>query len=363
MKRKKILIVDDEPNNLQVLRQILKNEYELTFAKDGLRAVELAQNYPPDLILLDIMMPDMDGYEVCRLLKAMPAFSKIPIIFVTALSDVEDEELGFQIGAVDYINKPVSASIVKARINTHLNAYDQNRLLEKAVQMKTLELEKTQDATIFSLATLAEYRDNETGGHILRTRRYVRFLARQLYDNSHYMNQLNEEIIDLLEKSAPLHDIGKVGVPDALLLKSGKLDEEEFEEMKKHTVYGYEAIHKAEQYIDADESLSFLRYAREIAYSHHEKWDGSGYPNGMAGESIPLSGRLMAVADVYDALISKRVYKPPFPHKKAASIMAFGKGTHFDPRILDLFLEHQQSFIDIALDHLDYEEEKRTLLS
>lgn len=363
MKRKKILIVDDEPNNLQVLRQILKKDYELIFAKSGLKAVELAESYPPDLVLLDIMMPEMDGYEVCRLLKGNPKFKRIPIIFVTALTDTDDEEMGLKLGAVDYITKPVSPPIVKARILTHLDLYDRNQILENAVVARTKELTQTQDATIFSLATLAEYRDNETGGHILRTKAYVKALAKQLLEDSPYSELLTGEIVTLIEKSAPLHDIGKVGVPDALLLKPGKLTPEEFEEMKKHTVYGYEAILRAEQYLGADEGSSFLRYAREIAYTHQEKWDGSGYPQGLSGDDIPLSGRIMALADVYDALISKRVYKPPFPHKKALEIMKKGRGSHFDPVIFDAFLELETAFIEIALANLDYEEEKQTLLS
>lgn len=363
MKRKKVLIVDDDANNLQVLRQILKQEHDLFFAKSGMKAVELAESYPPDLILLDVMMPDVDGYEVCRLLKGNPRFKRTPIIFVTALTDIEDEEMGLKLGAVDYITKPISAAIVKARIQTHLDAYDQNRALEKAVKIRTKELTRTQDATIFSLATLAEYRDNETGGHIIRTKSYVGALAKRLYEDSPYSDLLTEEIVDLMEKSAPLHDIGKVGVPDALLLKPGKLTPQEFEEMKKHTIYGYEAILKAEQYLGADESLSFLRYAREIAYTHQEKWDGSGYPQGLAGDKIPLSGRLMAVADVYDALISKRIYKPPFSHKKAMEIMKEGRGSHFDPVIFDSFLSIEAEIIKIALDNLDYEEEKQILMS
>ncbi|MCG8615889.1 MAG: response regulator, partial [Desulfobacterales bacterium] len=226
MKRNKILIVDDEPNNLQVLRQILKQEYELMFAKSGLKAIELAERYPPDLILLDIMMPEMDGYDVCRLLKSNPRLNRIPVIFVTALIETEDEEMGLNLGAVDYIAKPVSAPIVKARLRTHLDLYDQNRVLEKTVTARTRELSLTQDATIFSLATLAEYRDNETGGHILRTKGYVNALANRLHEEGPYSQHFTDEIIDLITKSAPLHDIGKVGVPDALLLKPGKLTED-----------------------------------------------------------------------------------------------------------------------------------------
>ena len=363
MRRWKILVVDDEPNNLQVIRQILKNEYELLFAKDGLKAIELANQYRPDLALLDIMMPDMDGYEVCRLLKANPGTAQIPVIFVTALNDVSDEEEGFNVGAVDYLSKPVSPAIVKARVRTHLSLYDQNRVLEKAVRARTRQLSMVQDATIFSLSTLAEYRDNETGGHILRTQGYVRALAQRLYDESAYSDQISEEIIDLLFKSAPLHDIGKVGVPDALLLKPGKLTPDEFEEMKKHTTYGYEALKKAEEHMGGEEAASFLRYAKEIAHTHQEKWDGSGYPQALSGQNIPLSGRIMALADVYDALISKRVYKPPFPHSKAMTIIKEGEGTHFDPVILNAFLEIEQEFIDIALKNLDCDEERETLLS
>ncbi len=362
----KILIVDDTPENIDVLGEILKPLYRRSVALNGEKALKLSRSgEPPDLILLDIMMPGMDGYEVCQKLKADPKTSKIPIIFVTAKSEVEDETRGLELGAVDYITKPVSPPIVLARIKTHLDLKtardlleDQNRVLEQKVAERTEELVLTQDVTINSLASLAETRDNETGGHIRRTQHYVRALAEELMTHPAFSHFLDEEAIDLLYKSAPLHDIGKVGVPDAILLKPGKLTDEEFLEMKKHAVYGREAILKAEESFKGKVGSSFLRFAREIAYTHHEKWDGSGYPKGISGPDIPIPGRLMAAADVYDALISKRVYKTPFSHSKAVQILSKGRGSHFDPDVIDAFLKIQEEFRNIALDFADHDEER-----
>ena len=266
------------------------------------------------------MMPNMDGYEVCRRLKENEATGDIPVIFVTAKSDVEDETKGFDVGGVDYITKPISPPIVLSRVRTHLELKrarqflkNQNEILDQKVKERTRELTLTQDVTILSLASLAETRDNETGGHIRRTQNYVRLLAEELITHPKFVGVLDDNTVNLLYKSAPLHDIGKVGVPDRILLKPGKLTDDEFEEMRKHTTLGRDAILNAEKGFGENIESSFLSYAREIAYTHHEKWDGSGYPTGISGENIPVSGRLMALADVYDALISKRVYKPPFP--------------------------------------------------
>jgi putative two-component system response regulator len=304
-------------------------------------------------VLLDIMMPEMDGYEVCRRLKHDPTTRDIPVIFLTAKSEVEDERKGFELGAVDYITKPISPPLLLARVSTHLKLKEasdflreQNEILEQRVQERTRQLAAVQDATITAMGSLAETRDNETGNHIRRTQSYVRELARALKDHPRFEAELGPETIELLYKSAPLHDIGKIGIPDAILLKPGKLTGDEFEIMKRHTTYGRDAILAAEALLDVPES--FLRLAREIAYSHQEKWDGSGYPEGLRGDDIPVSARLMAVADVYDALISRRVYKRAFEHEEAVAIIEAGRGSHFDPDVVDAFSELSGSFAEIA---------------
>ena len=358
-KEAKVLLVDDNTTNLQLLHETLDGlGYKLLIAKNGQSALSIAQKAGPSLILLDIMMPEMDGYEVCRRLKADPKMAHIPVIFITALSDDEDEAKGLGMGAVDYITKPINPELVRARVHNHLELKRHQDSLERLVEERTRRLALTQAVTIESLATLAEYRDPETGGHIKRTQNYVKALAVHLKDHPQFRDELNDEVIDLLYLSAPLHDLGKVGVRDNVLLKAGRLTDEEFEEMKKHTIYGEEALRITEQKLGGD---SFLQYAREIAYTHQEKWDGSGYPQGLKGDDIPLPGRLMALADVYDALISKRVYKPPFPHEKAVQIIVEGKNKHFDPAIVDAFLELEDTFRNIALTFADYEEERQML--
>jgi putative two-component system response regulator len=356
-----VLIVDDTPDNITLLSALLKDNYKIKIATNGVKALHIASTLPsPDLILLDVMMPEMDGYETCKRLKSNPATAEIPVIFLTAKSQVSDEEMGLKLGAVDYISKPVSPPIVLARVATQLNLVkarnllqDQNKHLEKLVQDRTRKLAKMQDAIIMAMASLAETRDNETGNHIRRTQNYVAALARQLKHLPRFSSELTEENIELLYKSAPLHDIGKVGIPDNILLKPGKLDSDEFEIMKMHTTYGRETILSVERYLG--ESNEFLRFAREITYSHQEKWDGSGYPENLSGDAIPISARLMAVADVYDALISKRVYKPAFSHEEAIDIMRKGRGSHFDPDILDVFLKITDEFREIALRYRESE--------
>ncbi len=349
----KLLIVDDEPLNLNVLVELFKAEFKLAVAKNGDQALQRVADTPaPDLILLDIMMPGMDGYEVCRRLKADEKTHDIPVIFVTAMGEVQDETRGLELGAVDYITKPISPPIVKARVKNHLELKlardymkNQNEILERLVAERTAELKLTQDVTIQSLASLAETRDNETGGHIRRTQMYVGALARYLSTQPGY-EQFDERTVDLMTKSAPLHDIGKVGVADRILLKPDKLTDEEFAEMKKHPTLGRDALLRAEQMLGS--TSSFLQLAREIAYSHHEKWDGTGYPDGVQGDAIPLPGRIMAIADVYDALISKRCYKPAFSHEKAVEIICEGRGKHFDPAMVDAFVACADEFREIA---------------
>lgn len=350
----RLLLVDDNPDNLMVLHGLLKENYRTILATNGEDALALCQKEQlPQLILLDVMMPGMDGYSVCEQLKASPRTVDIPVIFLTARMEKEAESKGFSVGGVDYITKPFSPPVLKARVETHLalkqardELKDQNALLEERVEQRTRSISALQDAIIMAMASLAETRDNETGNHLRRTQWYVRLFAEQLSLLPQYKERITPARISLLYKSAPLHDIGKVGVPDSILLKPGKLTDEEFGIMQLHTEYGRDVIVAAEQSLTGEDT--FLSLAKEIAYGHHEKWDGSGYPQGLAGDDIPLSARLMALADVYDALISKRVYKPAFSHEKARGIILEGRGAHFDPQIVDAFLAVEDEVQRIA---------------
>ena len=350
-----ILAVDDAPDNLWLLSGLLKDQYRVKLCGSGEKALEIARGaMAPDLILLDVMMPGLSGHDVCRQLKADPATRHIPIIFLTAMTSTADEEHGLSLGAADFIIKPINPPIMLARVATQLQAKagadflrNQNQFLETEVQRRARELTAIQDVTILAMASLAETRDNETGNHIRRTQNYVRALALALRDQKpRFREQLSDHMIDMLYKSAPLHDIGKIGIPDRILLKPGRFEGDEFEIMKTHTTLGRDAIQHAEDQLGMP--VEFLQYAKEIAYGHQEKWDGSGYPLGLAGEAIPLSARIMAVADVYDALISRRVYKDGMPHEKALGIMREGRGSHFDPDIVDVFLGMADEFQRIA---------------
>lgn len=369
----RILIVDDEPLNIKVLVDLLRPDFALLVAKSGEQALErMGMTPPPDLVLLDVMMPGMDGYEVCRRIKADPATASVPVIFCSAMGESEDETRGFECGAVDYITKPISPMVVKARVRTHLQLRQAreelqiyNRELESKVEERTRDVHRVQDVTIRALASLAETRDNETGNHVRRTQHYVRALALKLQNHPRFAEELTDSAVELLFKSAPLHDVGKVGIPDAILLKPGRLDGDEFEIMKTHAELGRKALlaatldeHGQRIIPDDNEAGSFLRFACDIAGSHHEKWDGSGYPNGLKGDDIPLSARLMAVADVYDALICKRVYKPAFSHDEAVEIIVKGRGSHFDPDICDAFIEEGEAFQVIAKRFSDDETNK-----
>ena len=349
-----ILAVDDAPMNLSLITGLLKSHYRVKVANSGEKALRIVHSdLPPDLVLLDVMMPDLDGIEVCRRLKQDPRTRHIPVIFLTAMSKSEDERIGLEAGAVDYITKPISPPILLARVKTHLQLKagqdflkDKNAYLQSEVFRRTREVQAIQDVTILTMASLAETRDNETGNHIRRTQHYVKALAIKLRDHPRFAGYFTDHVIDLLFKSAPLHDIGKVGIPDKILLKPGKLTPEEFEIMKTHTTLGRDAIEQAERQLGTP--VEFLKVAKEIAYSHQEKWDGSGYPEGLAGDGIPVSARLMAVADVYDALISRRVYKPAFTHERAVELISEGRGKHFDPDITDAFMEIREEFRTIA---------------
>ncbi|MBV9824754.1 MAG: two-component system response regulator [Alphaproteobacteria bacterium] len=358
-----VLVVDDSPESLMGIGQALSDQCRIIAAPDGETGLRMARGRPlPDLILLDTVMPGLSGLEVCYQLKRDPLTVDIPVVFLTDRAASENEQHGFELGAIDYISKPISPPLVRTRVRNHLNMKStadllkrQNLFLEQEVQRRTQEMRVIQDVAVLAVASLAETRDNETGNHIRRTQHYVRTLATHLQKHPRFRSQIDEGTIELLFKSAPLHDIGKVGIPDRILLKPGRLDFEEMEIMKTHTTLGYESIASAEQRLGT--SVEFLRYAKEIALSHQEKWDGSGYPEGRSGDEIPLSARLMAVADVYDALISRRIYKAPFSQQKAIEILCEGRGTHFDPDILDTFLAHTADFAAIAERFADHDEE------
>ena len=361
-RRATILVVDDTPDNLSLMSELLKDTYRVKAVNNGERALKSVQGETPDLILLDIMMPGLSGYDVIRELKASPASRNIPVIFLTAMSAAEDETKGLEMGAADYITKPISPPIVLARVKTQLEnkaaadfLRDQNAYLEAEVARRTREISAIQDVTILAMASLAETRDSDTGNHIRRTQFYVKVLAEKLQTHPRFGYFLSDQTINLLFKSAPLHDIGKVGIPDRILLKPGRFTPEEFEIMKTHTTLGRDAIEHAEKRLGAQ--VEFLHLAKEIAYYHQEKWDGSGYPTSAVGEGIPISARLMAVADVYDALISRRVYKEGMPHEKAVAIIVEGRGQHFDPDVADAFVELQDEFRAIAARFADSDQD------
>jgi len=356
-----LLVVDDTPENLELLGEVLQPEYVVRATTNGTRALQIARTMPqPELILLDVMMPDMDGYEVLARLKADPLTAAIPVIFITAMDRIEDEEHGLDAGAVDYITKPLRPAIVMARVRNQLDLKrardrlsDQNAWLESQVALRMRENQTIQNVSMRALASLAETRDNETGNHIRRTQGYVSVLAAALTNHPRFPALLRPEIVNLIIKAAPLHDIGKVGIPDAILLKPGKLTTAEWAVMKSHCRLGSDAIMTALQGEENHAPLAFLHVAMDIAHSHHEKWDGSGYPEQLSGDMIPVSARLMAVADVFDALISRRVYKPPLPLDDCIEIIRNGRGNHFDPDIVDAFLTRVDEFSSIAQRYAD----------
>lgn len=349
-----ILIVDDTPENLSVLGELLQSSYRVRAANSGRRALQIAHGTPaPDLILLDVMMPEMDGFDVLAELRNNPATQNIPVIFVTAMDGTADEERGLDCGAVDYITKPIRPAIVLARVRSQLELKqardllrNQNCYLESEVARRMSENQLIQDISILALARLAETRDPETGNHLRRTQEYVRTLANALREHPRFSHFLDDETIIALAKSAPLHDIGKVGIPDHILLKPGPLTPEEWVIMRTHAKLGSDAIAQAEQ--DAAGQVEFLALAKEIAHHHHEKWNGSGYPDGLAGDAIPIAARLMALADVFDALICKRVYKSAMTFGEALAIITRDSGSHFDPDIVQAFSDNFNHFKAIA---------------
>lgn len=356
-----VLIVDDSAANLSLLFGLLHESYTVKAVNHGAKALAMVNQDEPDLILLDIMMPDIDGYEVCRALKANPRTQHIPVIFLTSKNEVENEEMGMALGAVDYITRPISPEILMSRLRAHLvdatharTMRINNEYLEFEVAKRSRDMAALQEVTILALASLAEVRDVETGNHLRRTQNYIRALARHLSEHPRFSSFLTPHVIDMLFKCAPLHDIGKVGIPDRILLKPGRYEPHEFEIMKTHPRLGYEALMQAQ--VVTMESLEFIQIAKQIVYAHHEKWDGSGYPQGLVGDAIPIPGRLMALADVYDALISRRVYKDGMGHEKAKALLVEGRGKHFDPDVVDAFLALEEEFQAIAERYADSEE-------
>lgn len=333
-----ILVVDDTPNNIAVLTEILRGDYRVLAAINGEQALKIARGEsPPDLILLDVMMPGMSGHEVCQRLKAESSTRKIPVIFVTAMNQVEDEAQGFLLGAVDYITKPVSPPIVKARVKTHLALYDQNRELERMVRERTAELHHTRLEIIKRLGRAGEFRDNETGMHVVRVAHFCRLLGEAA--------RMNEEDVDLLFNAAPMHDIGKIGIRDHVLLKPGKLDDGEIKIMRQHVPFGAEII--------GEHADRLLAMARLIALTHHEKWDGTGYHRGLKGEEIPLVGRITSIADVFDALTSVRPYKNAWPVEDAIKLLQREAGTSFDPSLVPKFVALLPQILEIREKYSD----------
>ena len=350
--RPTVLVVDDSPVGLALLHDILKENFRIKVANNGLKALELAAT-PPDLILLDVMMPGIDGYEVCRRLKENPVTRHVPVVFLTGKTEVADEELGFSLGAVDFIHKPFAPAIVTARVKTHLEIkswhdflQNQNAWLNKEVERRLSEVNRLQESSIMVMVSLAEFRDECTGNHIRRTQEYARVLAEQLAHLPNLAAYLTTQHIELIAKSAPLHDIGKIAIPDHILLKPGKLTPEEFEVMKTHAQRGYDMLRTAGEHMG--ERGDFLGMAMEIARYHHEKWDGSGYPDCLSGEQIPLAARIMAVADVFDALTASRPYKTAMTREQAVAIIVQGSGTHFDPQVVEAFIAIQNDLQRIA---------------
>ncbi|MBS2034448.1 response regulator [bacterium] len=340
----RLLIIDDTPANIHVLLEGLKDSYSITAATRGDRGLELARQSPPDLILLDVVMDGMDGYQVLEALRQDVRTSAVPVIFVTAQTDEKDEARGLALGALDYITKPFRINIVRARIQNHLELKSHRDRLEQMVQEQVREMLNSHITTIFAMSKLAESRDDETGTHLERTRQYCRLLATHLKESGSYPELIDADFVHRIFQASPLHDIGKVAIPDGILKKPGKLTQEEFEIMKTHTLRGAETLASVTQVHPHNE---FLKFGLEIARSHHEKWDGSGYPDQLMGTQIPLAARIMAVADVYDALTSKRCYKDAMSHQEALEIIQSQSGFHFEPALVDALLAVQARFMEV----------------
>lgn len=351
-----ILVVDDDHIHCRFMEVTLQDNYSVQCIHSVSEAIKHLQNTTrcPDIILLDFNLPEADGRQLLYSIKANPETESIPIVFVTSEADAGLQEQSLELGAVDYLIKPVQPGILKRKISNHIRLHHKrkelhqdNTQLNEQLAGSLKELQLIQDVTILALATLTEIRNNETGEHIWRTQEYVKVLAQAIRNTERYRDQLTDKDVHLMYKSAPLHDIGKVGIPDEILKKPTALSVEEMETMKAHTLIGYNVLTQSERLYEDSES-SFLRYAREICCSHHEKWNGSGYPHGLKAENIPLSARIMAIADVYDALVTQRAYKAAFEHEEAVDIITEERGKAFDPHLVDVFIEYHMEFKAIA---------------
>jgi len=345
LKKPKVLIVDDAPDNIRILMEVLKEEYSVIPAIDGVSALKIAnEDTLPDIILLDVMMPGMDGYEVCEKLKSSDRTRAIPIIFVTAKTEEADEQRGLAIGAIDYITKPINPAIVRTRVKNQMELKQHRDHLEELVLERTDQLEKALGKlesysldSIYRLTRAAEYKDEDTGAHIQRMSHYSAAIARQV--------GLKENVTKWILYAAPMHDVGKLGIPDRILLKPGKLDHDEWEIMKQHTIFGGSILEGAK--------AGYLKLGEVIALTHHEKWDGSGYPKGLKGEKIPMVSQTVALADVFDALTSKRPYKEPFSLEKSYSIIRESSGSHFNPEVVDAFFACKDEILAIKEKYKD----------
>lgn len=336
-----ILIVDDSGMNLRAAKSVLEGGYHVAACNSGHMALKYLEGHVPDLILLDVKMPDMDGFETLRAIRQKEKAKNVPVIFLTADNEREDEVEGLRLGAVDYIYKPFEAAILKSRIRTHIDLHHYRTHLQEIIREKTAQIERVEGALVTSLSELQEARDGQTGGHAKRTARYFELLVDALCERGKFADTLTPEYVARVKRGALLHDIGKVGIADATLLKDSRLSEQEMEYMRQHTLLGGKALDNAVRALGED---SFLNDARDMAYYHHEKWNGNGYPKGLAGEEIPLGARILSVADVYDALTSRRSYKEPFPHEKAVEIILADAGKAFDARITEVFGEIAEAF-------------------
>ncbi len=353
VKKNKIMVVDDNITNLNIARKALDELYDVVLIPSGEKALAILLKIKPDIILLDVDMPGMNGFEVIKQIKALPApICDIPVIFVTAKDDANSEYEGLNLGAVDYITKPFSFPLLQKRVELHMKlAYQQNELqnysnnLEKMVNEKTRAIIEMQYSVVHVLSDMVEKRDGSTGGHLLRTRSFMKHLIEKVVEHNIYPELMKDIDAELYSHSSQMHDVGKISIPDGILLKPGKLTEEEFNTMKKHAEMGEAALSHS---LKDNEDVEFLRVAAEFASTHHEKWDGSGYPKGLKGDEIPITGRLMAIVDVYDALISERPYKSAFSHEKAVEIILNDSGTHFDPALVSVFEKIADDFKEIS---------------
>ena len=337
--QKTIFVVDDNDTNLAAAKHALKDHYKVMTLPSAVKLFSMMEKMSPDLILLDIEMPDMDGFEVLTRLKETNA--DVPVIFLTSILDADVEAKGFQLGAVDFVTKPFSAPVLINRIRTHLEIDELIRERTAQLQMKTVQLKNLQSAIIFGFADMVECRDEGTGGHIDRTSTYIKILIDAMEEDDVYTEEIHELDLDLFVSSARLHDVGKIAISDVILNKPGKLTDEEFTVMKTHTTEGESAI---AQIASRTDDVEFLYNAKQFAGNHHERWDGNGYPRGLSGTSIPFQGRVMAIADVYDALVSERPYKKAYSPDKAVEIIMENAGTHFDPLITEAFFKVRDKF-------------------